>query len=131
MVREEERLEIKTMCVYRLSSDFCEDFSPMAEWKSGGDFLGVLVCVLAISSFVTAVLVVFFVTVSSSDVAVIGEVALSESEREIVESQTSLPPKSAKRFSGEHQWSTLDKVFMARIEHNLDRSEITNLCQKS
>ena len=51
--------------------------------------MGFSVCVLAASLFVTAVLVVPAVLVPSSDVNVIDEVALSESECEIVESQTS------------------------------------------
>ena len=50
--------------------------------------MGFSECVLVASLFVTAVLVVPAVLVPSSDVNVIDEVALSESECEIVELQT-------------------------------------------
>ena len=56
-------------------------------------------CVLAVSSFETAVVVVIFVHFSFTDVSVIGKVVLSDSECEKVESKTfSLSPESAKHF---------------------------------
>ena len=60
----------------------------MAEGESDGDALGFSVCVLAVSSFGIAVTVVPVVLVPSSDVCVIGEVVLSDSDCEIVESHT-------------------------------------------
>ena len=38
--REGERVEIKRMCLNRVSSGFFENFSPMTEWESDGDSLG-------------------------------------------------------------------------------------------
>ena len=86
------------------------------------------------------------------DVNVIGEVVLPESECEVVESQTFSLSKQREAFflrsqddintdenlrkhlqrpgkirgieyGGEHRWSTLDLVVMARMEHYLDRRE--------
>ena len=84
MEKEGKRVEIKTMCVSRVSSDLFEDFSSMAEWESDRDYFRFLVCVLAVSSFVTVVLVV----PSPSNVTVFGEIVFSDSDCEFVESQT-------------------------------------------
>ena len=79
-----------------VSSDVFEDLSSVTEWENDGHSLGILVCVLAVSSFVIAVLVVLVVLFSPSDVNVVGEVALSESACEIVESQTFSLSKNAR-----------------------------------
>ena len=48
---EREQVEIKRLCLIRVSGDFFEDFRPMTERESDGDFLGISGCVLAVSSF--------------------------------------------------------------------------------
>ena len=150
--REGRRVEIKRRCWKRVSRDSFEDFSSVIVREDDGLSLGVSVCACCFfvcdCCACCACCACF-----SWDVNVIGETVLSVSECEVVKPQTlslstkreaffvesredmnadgtpeKTPPAPRKKvrgieYGGEHRWSTLDKVVMARVEHYLDRRE--------
>ena len=79
--REGERVEIKRMCLNRVSSGFFENFSRIAEWESDGDSLGFSVCVPAVPLSEPDLTVPFCPVHGDCEV-------LCDSDCEIVEQQT-------------------------------------------